>query len=194
MISTETLRIQKTLQSSNISSVPLIPFEDDACWSLNITDFPLLWRRSSCFFLGSRLILLSMEAAGCGCHGNAVRGSPCPRSAPPGGRRESWKSQNSKNERRRDDEMKQHSGAGRVSLHLVALGRFHRPVLVFLHGVSDEPHDQEDQDEAEQRADHSASNHPIWHICTKQDIFTSVKGAFEVFLGLHYFTITVINN
>lgn len=50
MISTETLRIQKTLQSPNISSVPLIPFEDDACWSLNITDFPLLWRRSSCFF------------------------------------------------------------------------------------------------------------------------------------------------
>ncbi len=56
-----------------------------------------------------------------------------------------------------------------VSLHLVVLS-LDRFVFVFLHSVNDEPHDQEDQDKAEQRADHCTSNHSIGRICTK--VFT----------------------
>lgn len=196
VIRTETLQTQKTLQSSNISSVPLIPFEDDACWSLNIADFLLLWRRSSCFlFFSFRLPAHPPQRGGCRLWLPRQRRQRLPGPA----ERSAWWTERelkvTKLKKIRDDMMMRQNNVleASVSLHLVALGRFHRSVLVFLDGVSDEPHSQEDQDEAEQRADHSASNHSIWHICTKQDIFTSIKGAFYMCLGLFFFIITIIN-
>lgn len=103
-------------------------------------------------FLGMWLIFLSMEAALCD--------SLCWGRAPPSGQRESWhynfKSQITWRKKNQQAE---------VSLHLVGLSCSHCFVFLLLHGVSDEPYGQDDEDTPEQCANHCTSNHSISHLC-----------------------------
>lgn len=110
------------------------------------------------FFLGLWLIFLSMEVAACGCHGNAVSVCLCWGRAPPSGQRESWGY--TLNHISHDENQQ-----AEVSLHLIGLCCSQCFVFTLLHGVSDEPHDQDDEDTPEQCTNHCTSDHSISHFC-----------------------------
>lgn len=60
--------------------------------------------------------------------------------------------------------MQQHQEP-KISLHLTGLCFLHCFVFVLLHSVSDEPHNQDDQDTSEQSTDHRTSNDSISRFC-----------------------------
>ncbi len=81
-----------------------------------------------------------------------------------------------------------------ISPHLVGLWCFDCSVFVSLHGVSDEPHNQDDQDTPEQGADHCTSNHSISHFYTNIRLVTREWSLFSIFVDALFCTYSQTQN